>query len=31
VNPLDGPELFLNALANVVQRDHRLCVEPRPC
>jgi hypothetical protein len=31
VNPLDGPELFLDALATVVQRDHRLCIDPRPC
>ncbi len=30
VNPLDGPELFLDALASVVQRDHR-CVATRPC
>jgi hypothetical protein len=23
VNPLDGPEAFLDALASVMQRDHR--------
>ncbi|HYX53338.1 MAG TPA: hypothetical protein VE783_07785 [Candidatus Limnocylindrales bacterium] len=31
INPLDGPELFLDALANLVQRDHRSCVTARPC
>ena len=30
VNPLDGPELFLDALASVVQRDHQ-CVAVPPC
>jgi hypothetical protein len=26
VNPLDGPEVFLDALASMMQRDHRPCV-----
>jgi hypothetical protein len=26
VNPLDGPEAFLDALAALMQRDHRPCV-----
>lgn len=26
VNPLDGPEAFLDALASLMQRDHRPCV-----
>lgn len=26
VNPLDGPEVFLDALATLMQRDHRPCV-----
>jgi hypothetical protein len=26
VNPLDGPEAFLDALATLMQRDHRPCV-----
>ncbi len=26
VNPLDGPEVFLDALATLVQRDHYTCV-----
>lgn len=26
VNPLDGPEAFLDALANLMQRDHRPCI-----
>jgi hypothetical protein len=26
VNPLDGPEMFLDALASLMQRDHRPCV-----
>ena len=26
VNPLDGPEVFLDALANLMQRDHRPCI-----
>ncbi len=26
VNPLDGPEVFLDALASLMQRDHRPCV-----
>ncbi len=25
VNPLDGPEMFLDALATLVARDHRRC------
>jgi hypothetical protein len=34
VNPLDGPEVFLDALATLMQRDHQPCVtgtsEARP-
>ena len=26
VNPLDGPEIFLDALATLLQRDHRPCI-----
>jgi hypothetical protein len=26
VNPLDGPEVFLDALAMLMQRDHRPCI-----
>jgi hypothetical protein len=26
VNPLDGPEVFLDALATLMQRDHRPCI-----
>ena len=26
VNPLDGPEAFLDALASLMQRDHKPCV-----
>jgi hypothetical protein len=26
VNPLDGPEVFLDALAALLQRDHRTCI-----
>jgi len=26
VNPLDGPEAFLDALATLMQRDHRPCI-----
>jgi len=26
VNPLDGPEVFLDALATLMQRDHQFCV-----
>jgi hypothetical protein len=26
VNPLDGPEAFLDALASLMQRDHQMCV-----
>jgi hypothetical protein len=26
VNPLDGPEVFLDALASLMQRDHQLCI-----
>lgn len=26
VNPLDGPEVFLDALASLMQRDHRPCI-----
>jgi hypothetical protein len=26
VNPLDGPEAFLDALATLMQRDHRNCL-----
>jgi hypothetical protein len=26
VNPLDGPEAFLDALATLMQRDHKPCV-----
>ncbi len=26
VNPLDGPEMFLDALATLMQRDHQPCV-----
>jgi hypothetical protein len=26
VNPLDGPEAFLDALAALLQRDHLACV-----
>jgi len=26
VNPLDGPEVFLDVLATLMQRDHRPCV-----
>jgi hypothetical protein len=26
VNPLDGPEAFLDALASLMQRDHRPCI-----
>jgi hypothetical protein len=26
VNPLDGPEAFLDALASLMQRDHHPCV-----
>ena len=26
VNPLDGPEVFLDALATLMQRDHQPCV-----
>ena len=26
INPLDGPEAFLDALATLMQRDHQLCV-----
>jgi hypothetical protein len=26
VNPLDGPEVFLDALATLLQRDHRPCI-----
>jgi hypothetical protein len=26
VNPLDGPEAFLDVLASLMQRDHRPCV-----
>ena len=29
VNPLDGPEVFLDALATLMQRDHRPCVSGR--
>lgn len=25
VNPLDGPEMFLDALASLLQRDHMVC------
>ncbi|MGE5324210.1 MAG: hypothetical protein ACM3SW_15185 [Actinomycetota bacterium] len=25
VNPLDGPEMFLDALASLLQRDHMAC------
>jgi len=27
VNPLDGPEAFLDALATLMQRDHQPCVD----
>jgi len=27
VNPLDGPEIFLDALASLLQRDHRPCID----
>jgi hypothetical protein len=30
VNPLDGPEVFLDALATLMQRDHRPCVTGEP-
>ncbi|HEY6305909.1 MAG TPA: hypothetical protein VI488_05540 [Candidatus Angelobacter sp.] len=26
INPLDGPEVFLDALAALMQRDHQVCV-----
>jgi len=26
VNPLGGPEAFLDALASLMQRDHKTCV-----
>lgn len=26
INPLDGPEAFLDALASLMQRDHGVCV-----
>ncbi|HMC29945.1 MAG TPA: hypothetical protein VKL99_03855 [Candidatus Angelobacter sp.] len=26
INPLDGPEVFLDALATVMQRDHHPCI-----
>src|SRR5215467_1654479 len=29
VNPLDGPEVFLDALATLMQRDHQPCVTGR--
>jgi hypothetical protein len=29
VNPLDGPEAFLDALATLMQRDHRGCLAER--
>lgn len=25
INPLEGPEVFLDALASIVQRDHQVC------
>ena len=25
INPLEGPEVFLDALASLVQRDHQVC------
>ena len=30
VNPLDGPEAFLDALASLMQRDHLPCVTGEP-
>lgn len=29
VNPLDGPEAFLDALASLMQRDHRPCMDEK--
>lgn len=26
INPLDGPEIFLDALASLLKRDHEPCV-----
>src|ERR1043166_8892010 len=26
INPLDGPEIFLDALATLMQRDHKPCI-----
>ena len=31
INPLDGPEAFLDALATLMQRDHQLCVVGGRC
>jgi DNA-binding NtrC family response regulator len=31
INPLDGPEAFLDALATLMQRDHQVCVTGERC
>lgn len=31
INPLDGPEAFLDALATLMQRDHLACRAAGPC
>lgn len=31
VNPLDGPEAFLEALATLMQRDHQVCPNAERC
>ncbi len=31
INPLDGPEAFLDALATLVQRDHLMCRSDERC
>jgi hypothetical protein len=30
VNPLDGPEAFLDALADLLRRDHHPCISEKP-
>jgi hypothetical protein len=30
INPLDGPEAYLDALATLMQRDHGVCVGGKP-